>query len=539
MVTYRITLSNVSSTLAQNLVVTDEAATGLEYLNSNPAATPGSAGQEWRFTTLAARETRVIEANYRVGSPGNLNFCANYSATGNLTGRSCVTTVVPEARFDVQIRGPQSAAVGSEVRFEIDIINRSDLPATGILITNRFDVGLEHAMSASPIERDIEDLGPGAMKRIAVTFRLSRPGELCQTMEVVAKSGQQGAARACVTGLAPAGPGATAPPGAIQPENRPTLDPPGARPPSLAPAPSGPPSTAPPSLEPRPPAGPPFSATPPAVTAPAEARPSILVRKTGPTRRKVGETADFLIEITNTGNVPLGNVRVTDNYETSLEPIAATQNYSVAGGALSWNLASIAPGGRVKLQVNCKCLQEVARACNRVIVNAEGLTMADEACLEVVGEKAATAPTGPPVTAPPSSPPIPTPSTAPRPSTPLAPGKITLSIADTVEPVKVGEETVYDIVVKNESPSADNQLVLTVTISPEVSLTGVTGPVGAKFPAGVVRFDPVAEIRAGEILTYQLKVKGQQTGTARVKVEVSSQRLARPVTDEEATSVIE
>lgn len=434
--------------------------------------------------------------------------------------------------LQVTIQAPPSAAVGSDVKFEIEVTNRGTSPATGILVTDRFDAGLQHSVSASPIERDLEDLPPGGSKRFAVTLRLTRPGQLCQTVVVTGAGGIQATARNCITAIGSGG----APPSLVPSPSRPTLDspptlqsPPKSSPPSLQQPPTLQPS--PPNLQPSPPTLQPSPPTlqpsrPSLDSPPTASQLKFTVRKTGPTRRKVGETAEFFIDVTNTGTTPLTNVKIADNYEASLEATDASPGFSTTTGALVWTVESLAPGQSVRRIVNCRCLREVTRACNRVTVTAAGVSLADDACLEIIGASSGAPSLTPRTQAPPSL---------------ASPGQLTISVAETVEPLKVDAETIYSIVVANKSSTSDYQLVVTVTLPPELTLRGAANPPPGKptFPAGGVQFAPIAEIRAGESLTFEVRAAGKSPGTARLQVEAKSQRQTLGVTQQETTQVIE
>jgi hypothetical protein len=251
------------------------------------------------------------------------------------------------------------------------------------------------------------------------------------------------------------------------------------------------------------------------------------VTKTGPARRRVGETAEFIIEVTNTSAVPLTNLKIADNYELSLEPTEATEGFVAAGsGSINWTVDELLPGKSIRRQINCRCTQAVAQACNRVTVTAEpALTMADEACLEVIaGEGGAAADA---------------PDRAETRPNPAAPGKLSLSVADLTDPVKVDSETTYQILLKNESSSSDRNVVLTVRVPPEMTLRVLGGPVKAKVLSDrSVKFDPIAELRAGESINFDVTLKARTAGSAVLQAEATSQRQTEPVKDEETTQVI-
>ena len=82
------------------------------------------------------------------------------SLTSN--SKDCVSTSVAVPSVDVEIQGPKQATVGDEVTFTVVVTNRGASPTGRLLIKDRFDAGLEHAVAQSPIERDLGDpIAPG------------------------------------------------------------------------------------------------------------------------------------------------------------------------------------------------------------------------------------------------------------------------------------------------------------------------------------------------------------------------------------------
>ena len=89
------------------------------------------------------------------------------------------------AQLDVTLSGPETAVVGSDVQFEIEVVNRGAAPATR-LVGERIALTRDWNMPcpASPIERDLADLPPGGTSRLNVTFRVAAAGQLCQEITV-------------------------------------------------------------------------------------------------------------------------------------------------------------------------------------------------------------------------------------------------------------------------------------------------------------------------------------------------------------------
>jgi uncharacterized repeat protein (TIGR01451 family) len=240
----------------------------------------------------------------------------------------------------------------------------------------------------------------------------------------------------------------------------------------------------------------------------------------GPNRKQAGETARFSIEVTNTGTAPAEDVVIADNFETSLEPSSAsTGNEWLEGNALGWRIGTLAAGQTIKREIELKCLQVTPRACNRVTVTARNMEpVAEEACLEIVAAPAA-APAGP---------------------SPQA-ASVSVTVAETTDPVRVGGTTTYQILVENKGTQSAYDVVISAKLSRELKLETIAGPVGTdgQVQANSVKFVPVRELRAGEApLNFELHVTGAQAGAGKVDVEVTTRGAGRPVTATQETQVV-
>lgn len=379
-----------------------------------------------------------------------------------------------QAELDVTVLGPLTAVVGSDVQFEIQVLNRGTAPATGVLVRDRFDVGLEHSAAKGAIEQNMTDLQPNQMSRLAVTFRVARAGELCQDITVTAGGDVRATTRRCLTASE-----------------------------SLLGEPAVPPGETAPT-------------TPGATPTPATAR--VTVTKKGPDRRKVGEMAVFTIEVTNPSDQHLRDLQIADNYEIVFKPSRATPGSEwLPGNALGWKIDVLEAGQTVRREVELECLRETPRACNRVQVSGPGMeSVGDEACLEIVADEAEAPPAAQPAT-------------------------VTVSVAETADPIKVGGATTYQVVVTNSSQQSAFDVEVTVKFSDQLQLQEFSGPPGSgrgSSTASAVRFAAIRELRAGEAQTFELRYRGAKPGKAQVQVEVTSRDARAPATAEQTTEVL-
>jgi len=382
------------------------------------------------------------------------------------------------------------------------IANRGTTPTGELIIKDHFDPGLQHPVAQEWIESVLGELQPGQSRRVSVTFTVAQAGTLCHEVQVVKDNQVLASQRACLEATAAPTPGAETVPG-----------------------------------------------------TPAHVPARFSVSKTGPDRRTVGQTAAFVITITNTGTQELTNLRVVDTYDAALRPTLATEGHRVEGNSLIWTVARLAAGDTTQLQIHCECVQPGQSVCNRVTVSsADGTRVEDSACLTILpatsGQLPPAEPTpgepsgGPPApgtqpTPSPGSPPE-QPAPTPPPSQPAS-APLSLSVADLRDPVAAGKEVTYDIRVTNQGTVADQQIVLRVEVPAGLIIVplGTAGPRLSKpsIEGRTVRFDPVGPLAPGESVDFRVRVKAQQPGQYLLRASVSSRNMPQPLAAEESTEV--
>jgi hypothetical protein len=411
------------------------------------------------------------------------------------------------------VTGPGAASVNGTATFNITLTNRGTTATGKLIVKDNFDQGLKHpaAVEKRSLEYPaIENLAPGqTLKLEPLTFGVAQTGVLCHTVEVISVGQNAVAARQriCLQASAEA-------------------------PPSGVPAPGG---------------GTPANTGPGSATPPSPGGVSTLsVKLTGPPQQTQGQDALFNIQITNTGNRDLTNVKVAYSWDAALWPMKATEKCNSDGKNLIWVIERMPPGDNKLFQVNCRCAQAAAKACGRVNVSsAEGAVGQNEACMEIRASTAAEPSGGPPAgnptpggTAGSPSPP----GTLPPESPPSATG-LAATITPSIEPVASGKDLTYDIRVANNSTTNTIEQQVVVTAVVPVGMMpiplGTDGPGPTKFSINqqTVTFTPILQIKPGETLVFHVCVRTKTVGQLPFHVEVKSQNLAQPLVREKITEV--
>ena len=182
---------------------------------------------------------------------------------------------------------------------------------------------------------------------------------------------------------------------------------------------------------------------------------TLLVTKTGPTSKNMGEVAEFNISITNNGTVSVHELKVNDNYDRSLSPVRATDGYQFVGDDLVWRIDILPPPGKtVKLQINCQCVQAAQQACNRVtVVTQEGTRGDGNACLTITKGRR----------------------------------RASKRRSATCDPVEMGKEVTYEVRMNNAGQVADHQVAVSVILPAEMSPVGIGTRSGRGRTGNIVR----------------------------------------------------
>ena len=225
------------------------------------------------------------------------------------------------------------------------------------------------------------------------------------------------------------------------------------------------------------------------------------IEKVGQEMQFLDKTATYTIKVTNTGDVPLDDVVVTDTAPSGTE-IASAPGAQVSGNTAVWT-TSLAAGQSKSYDLKLVG-REAGNRCNVATAEstAYGLSDTDDACTLWKGYPA-----------------------------------LLLEVIDTQDPLLVGEETVYVIQVTNQGTAQDTNIDIIATVPAELQLVSASGDTKGTIRGNSVTFAPYAVLEAKEVIQFRVTAKAVSTGDARFDVKMSSDLLQRPVPEEEATQV--
>ncbi len=247
----------------------------------------------------------------------------------------------------------------------------------------------------------------------------------------------------------------------------------------------------------------------------------------GPEEAVTGETVKHEIVVTNTGDGELTGVRVVYRSDGALLPKSATDGYKIEAGAVVWTIGSLRPGPAEAqtLTVLCETVTAHHAAPTSVLVSTDQ-GRDDSVRMTTTIRQAPPSGVAPPA---PARTEIPADPVA---EVPLAPanGALRITIADTDDPIRVGETVSYIIEIENTRQISDKNVAVTFYLPEGVRFVQLLDNNGLEVegrsvsPDGrAISMSPIREIRPGESLpAYRLQVEGRQAGAIEVRAEATS-----------------
>jgi uncharacterized repeat protein (TIGR01451 family) len=259
----------------------------------------------------------------------------------------------------------------------------------------------------------------------------------------------------------------------------------------------------------------------------------------GPKQLAAGQEGEYLVEITNVGDLPAQRVRIVADYGPHLKPTVATGGKQRETGPtfLAWQVDRLEAGETITRQVN-----GIAEGSGAVSVRFEVTAERNlHELAEVVTTVGRASSARPPLLNEPS---LNDPNAPPQPSAganAAAAGELKLTIAQANGRIAKGGKTALIILVHNDRPAADENVALTFLLPAGLRFEKMTGPTDVRHvsPDGrTIETQPVATMRAGERLTeYRLEVTGLLPGEQTLEVTARSAGTSSPAAARATVSV--
>lgn len=254
-------------------------------------------------------------------------------------------------------------------------------------------------------------------------------------------------------------------------------------------------------------------------TTTAVRQPKLTVKIAGPESEYVDERVTYQVTVKNEGEAPARQARLqvqTDRNATVLR-VSKTSSGATApridGNTLTWDLGDLGPG-----QSDVVSLTTVARA-THMMVEQKHVATASHACPR--GGDFARSTTASIVTEVLSIP------------------ALLLEMVDKQDPVQVGANEVYSIIVLNQGEAEDRDVKVVCRLPEGLNYVDSSGPTKATADGPTVTFGPIDRLGPKEKATWTVTAKATKAGDVRTKVDLTSEYLRTPVTETEPTRLVE
>jgi uncharacterized repeat protein (TIGR01451 family) len=238
--------------------------------------------------------------------------------------------------------------------------------------------------------------------------------------------------------------------------------------------------------------------------------PKLEVTLTGPETEYVGKAAAYDLVVRNTGDAVARDTLViasADNgaervFFAGLRPDAADGKAGERDAGPQQNLGPIEPGGAKTVRV---AFRPTRGGPMNVSVTAKA------ACADAVSARAAT-----------------------RVQTIAA---LLLEVRDRDDLVRVGEDAVYTIRVRNQGSGPDRNVQIVATLPPQMTLVKAGGATDARVDGPRITFAPLAALAPGQDATWTVDAKAASAADVRFRVELTSESLTEPALETEPTKL--
>jgi uncharacterized repeat protein (TIGR01451 family) len=227
-------------------------------------------------------------------------------------------------------------------------------------------------------------------------------------------------------------------------------------------------------------------------------QPVLTITKKAPERSFIGRPVTYEITVSNTGDAVSANTVLVDTLPTG----AVFQNASDGGqhvaGKVTWNLGNLAPKASKSVTL-------------RVVSNAAGRASVQGTCAAEATAQASTLVEG--ISA------------------------LLLEVVDLDDPIEVGSNATYEIVVTNQGSAPGSQIVIAATLPAEMTFVSASGASQHTATGKTITFAPVGTLAPQAKLTFRITVRADAAGDVRFAVALNSAELTSPVDETEATQL--
>lgn len=116
---------------------------------------------------------------------------------------------------------------------------------------------------------------------------------------------------------------------------------------------------------------------------------------------------------------------------------------------------------------------------------------------------------------------------------------ILIEVVDKVDPVPVGQTTVYEITLKNQGTATDTNIQLSAELADTMEFVRGDGETEVSSEGKAVQFAPLKSMKPGEVVSWTVQVKATGAEKSRFRVHLKSDSTDEPILEEEPTTLFD
>jgi uncharacterized repeat protein (TIGR01451 family) len=110
-----------------------------------------------------------------------------------------------------------------------------------------------------------------------------------------------------------------------------------------------------------------------------------------------------------------------------------------------------------------------------------------------------------------------------------------LELVDLDDPIRVGDNVVYRVTVKNQGTGADTNVGITAILPLELEFVSASGPTEGRADGQTVQFKSLESLAAGQQAVWRIEAKATKPGDIRMQVHLKSDSLTKDASETEPT----
>jgi uncharacterized repeat protein (TIGR01451 family) len=229
-------------------------------------------------------------------------------------------------------------------------------------------------------------------------------------------------------------------------------------------------------------------------------RPELAVKLDGPKTQFVGTVATYSVRIVNPGNAPARNVNLSLALPTGAKYLSGVEGARIdaAGDKLQWTIESLAAETEQRFAVKCRLGAVGVSRLQLTVTADDDLAARAETPVEVNGV-----------------------------------ANLTMEVKDPAGPAPIGEETIYEVVVRNRGTKEAQGVEVFGYFSRGIEPTATEGA-PSRLASGEVVFQSIASLAPGEEVVLKIHARAEVAGNHIFRAEAHckplSARLIREAT---------